>query len=338
MERARQKIQGENPMSNEIILYKPSELREMAKDMARLFQKTPEDLFALMLIAQAENKHPAIAAQEYDIIKGRPALKSQATLARFQAAGGTIRWITRDDTKATANFTHPKGGELTVTWTIERAKKAGLTGKDNWQQYPAQMLSSRVVAEGVRAIYPACLSGFYTSDEVQDIDSPRQPQAEPEQMAPAEKPKAKTIKKESPEAVEDVPSEPAEKPQEVPAEYMERRQEIIKEVAAIVGAKDNPDSWSQDEKDMIGTKSLMDESKQTLDIAPMETLLLRAKIGQIVHRQPAWTATMNEVVAMGNDQEALNSALLALQNLAATPEQNKGPEIGQLVGQDLELY
>lgn len=35
------------------------------------------------------------------------------------------------------------------------------------------MLSSRVVAEGVRAIFPACLSGMYTTEEVQDFDAPR---------------------------------------------------------------------------------------------------------------------------------------------------------------------
>jgi len=61
------------------------------------------------------------------------------------------------------------GGELTVTWDMKRATQAGLTGKDNWKKYPAQMLSARVVAEGVRAVFPACLSGMYTSEEVQDM-------------------------------------------------------------------------------------------------------------------------------------------------------------------------
>jgi hypothetical protein len=33
------------------------------------------------------------------------------------------------------------------------------------------MLSARVVAEGVRACYPACLNGVYLAEEVQDFDS-----------------------------------------------------------------------------------------------------------------------------------------------------------------------
>lgn len=149
-----------------------ADIREMASVMGKsgIFGKTPEELFSLMLIAQAEGKHPAIAAQEYDIIKGRPAINSKSALARFQMAGGSIKWTERTDKKASAEFSHPQGGTLEITWTMDRAKLAGLAGKENWLKYPAQMLSSRVVAEGVRAIFPACLSGLYTVEEVQDFE------------------------------------------------------------------------------------------------------------------------------------------------------------------------
>ena len=49
--------------------------------------KTKEQVMAVMLVAQAEGKHPATVVQEYDIIQGRPALKSQAMLARFLQIG-----------------------------------------------------------------------------------------------------------------------------------------------------------------------------------------------------------------------------------------------------------
>lgn len=67
-------------------------LREMADSMARagIFGKTPEQIFSLMLIAQAEGIHPAVAVQEYDIIQNRPAINSRSALSRFQAAGGSI--------------------------------------------------------------------------------------------------------------------------------------------------------------------------------------------------------------------------------------------------------
>lgn len=133
--------------------------------------KQPEQAVALMLVAQAEGRHPASVASEFDIIQGRPALKSQAALARFQAAGGKIQWTSRGPNKCSAKFSHPQGGDLEITWTMDRANAAGLTGKQTWKQYPDQMLSARVVAEGVRAVFPACLNGVYLAEEVQDFDA-----------------------------------------------------------------------------------------------------------------------------------------------------------------------
>ena len=142
--------------------------------------KTPEQAIALMLIAQAQGRHPATVAMEYDIIQGRPALKSQAALMRFQESGGKIRYITRTDAVVEAEFSHPSGGTLTVHWDMARAAKMGLSTKDNWIKQPMIMLQWRVVAEGVRACYPACLGGSYLVEEVQDFE----PRPEPRNVTP----------------------------------------------------------------------------------------------------------------------------------------------------------
>ena len=131
--------------------------------------KTPEQAIALMLVAQAEGRNPFEAARDYHIIQGRPALKADSILARFQQAGGSVRWIELSDTKAVAEFSHPQGGKVIIDWDIERAKRAGLIGKDNWKNYPRQMLRARVISEGVRTIYPGVCVGTYTVEEVQDM-------------------------------------------------------------------------------------------------------------------------------------------------------------------------
>lgn len=151
-----------------------SDMERMASALAKsgLFGiKTPDQAVALMLVAQSEGRHPASVAAEFDIIQGRPALKSQAALARFQQAGGKIQWLVRNDHECTAEFSHPAGGTLQVSWTMERANAAGLTGKQTWKQYPTAMLSARTVAEGVRAVFPACLNGVYLTEEVADFDT-----------------------------------------------------------------------------------------------------------------------------------------------------------------------
>jgi len=132
--------------------------------------KTKEEAVALMLLAQAEGMHPMTAIKEYYIIHGRPALRADAMLARFQKAGGKVEWHVLDDTKAKATFYHPQGGKVTIEWDIERARKAGLVKEDSaWLKYPRAMLRARVISEGVRAVYPAVTTGVYTPEEIQDM-------------------------------------------------------------------------------------------------------------------------------------------------------------------------
>lgn len=157
-------------MSTAIIPFQ--EVEGMAHAIARsgLFgMKTPDQALALMLVAQAEGQHPATITQEYDIIQGKAARKTHSVLARFQAAGGTVEWHELSETVAEATFSHKSGGKLCMSWTFEQARKAGLTGKDNWKNYPRAMLRARCIAEGIRAVYPAALGGMLVAEEAMDL-------------------------------------------------------------------------------------------------------------------------------------------------------------------------
>ena len=159
-------------MSNEIATITDIEKMADATVKSGLFGiKTKEQGIALMLLCQSEGIHPMRAAAEYHIIQGRPALKADAMLARFQRAGGSVRWNRLDDKEVSATFSHPQGGEATVNWTLDMAKNAGLTGKDTWKQYPRQMLRSRVISEGVRTVFPGVATGIYTPEEVADFEA-----------------------------------------------------------------------------------------------------------------------------------------------------------------------
>lgn len=156
--------------STEIVPY--AQMQQMAVTVAKskLFGvETPEQALALMSLCQAEGIHPMIAVRDYHIIKGRPSLKAETMLARFVQAGGTVEWHELNDMKAEATFRHPKGGTITLDWTIERGKMAGLAGGDNWRKYPRAMLRSRLISEGVRTVYPSIVQGVYTPEEIEAI-------------------------------------------------------------------------------------------------------------------------------------------------------------------------
>lgn len=92
-------------------------------------------------------------------------------LSRFQAAGGKVNWTKYTDEEVSGVFSHPSGGSVEVSWTTDRAKRAGLANRDTWKQYPRQMLKARVISEGVRMVLPGVVSGLYAPEEVAEFDA-----------------------------------------------------------------------------------------------------------------------------------------------------------------------
>jgi len=146
-----------------------AEMSKMAAVAAnsRMFGfKTQDEALAIMLLCQGEGLHPAVALRDYHVISGRPSMKSDAMLARFQQAGGSVKWSQYHETAVSGVFSHPAGGSVEITWTIEQAKAANLSGKDVWRAYPRAMLRARCISEGIRTVFPACIVGTYTPEEI----------------------------------------------------------------------------------------------------------------------------------------------------------------------------
>ena len=156
-------------MSNIIPYNDMQQMAEVAASSKMFGFKSPQEALAIMLLCQGEGLHPAIAMRDYHVIQGRPALKADAMLARFQQAGGFVKWDVYTDQEVTGTFSHPSGGSLSVTWLLSHAKQIGIANKDNWKNYPRAMLRARCISEGIRAVYPGCVVGVYTPEEVQDF-------------------------------------------------------------------------------------------------------------------------------------------------------------------------
>lgn len=156
-------------MSNIVPFQDMQQMAEVAAGSKMFGFKNTQEAMAIMLLCQAENLHPAVAMRDFHVIQGRPALKADAMLARFQQAGGRVEWKEYTDEKVSGLFSHPQGGTLEVSWTLAKAKSIGIANKDNWRNYPRAMLRARVVSEGIRSVYPGCVVGVYTPEEVQDF-------------------------------------------------------------------------------------------------------------------------------------------------------------------------
>jgi hypothetical protein len=124
------------------------------------------------------------------LIKGRPGYDFRFTPVDPEDPSKGTR---RSDTEVSIDFY--KDGEKvepSIVWTIERAKKAGLTKNDTYTKYPAEMLTWRALAEGARIHFPELLAGnpIYAEGELGEEGDLRKalepPKAQPLTDAKAE--------------------------------------------------------------------------------------------------------------------------------------------------------
>lgn len=133
----------------------------------------PEQGEVLAMQCLAERKSPLELARTYHFIQGQLAIRSDALLAKFHQAGGTVVWIERNDKKVVAEFRKWTSSAKIIADIEEyvgngtATKADGKTLKDNWRKWPRRMLTARAISEGVRLIAPECCFGVYVAEEIE---------------------------------------------------------------------------------------------------------------------------------------------------------------------------
>lgn len=172
------------------------------------------------------NMEPLYALSVLYLVHGKPALEGEAmlglTMRRYPNA--KLEWVEQTHQKAELRMARPGGNYSTFSFTVEDAVRAEILEKINpdgtvraatnkygkrntvWEKYTKDMLMWRAVARAIRFLFPECIQGCLTPDEVdtlttegpvkstvKDLDSQFAP---PQVEAPTPKPAlqaAKTI-------------------------------------------------------------------------------------------------------------------------------------------------
>ena len=201
--------------------------------------KNESEVFTLMMLGQADGIHPITALRRYHIINGRPAMKAEAMLACFLEAGGKVKWLNRTDEAVEAEFSVNGDSPVKIRWDSARVKKAQITG--NHQKFPMQMLTARVISEGVRLVMPQVVTGIYTPEEVSEFSVAP---AAANQPGPNETAWGGTL----PPA-----AEPAVAPKQVEATVTPAKPDPkakYDEVAAWIVSQFNPETWKRSDWSM----------------------------------------------------------------------------------------
>lgn len=104
------------------------------------------------------------------VVNGRPGISRELmqVLVYRNIPGAKIKVIKSTSDEAEVEGTRPGQEPLTVSFTMEDARRANLTGKDNWKQYPRAMLLNRAISELCRFYFVDALHGcIYTPEELE---------------------------------------------------------------------------------------------------------------------------------------------------------------------------
>jgi len=123
---------------------------------------------AIVLMGRERGIGTMSACQRFSFIKGVPTEKADSQLARFKSCGGRSQFKELTETKAVLWLRHPNGDEHTETFTIEDAKRAGLSSNDNYSKHPKAMLRSRAITAGLKSVGWEGAVGIYDPDEIAD--------------------------------------------------------------------------------------------------------------------------------------------------------------------------
>lgn len=165
------------------------------------YRKHPENVLVAMEFGAALGIPPIQAINSIHVIEGKPTASADLIASLVRRAGHKLRIETGrdgDGPTVTATLIRVDDPEFAfaVTWTMAKARAAGLLGKGVWKQYPDQMLRNRAVTEVCRqGAGDALYSVIYTPEEL-GHDDPKaqtgqavvdpQPDQEPESVASRE--------------------------------------------------------------------------------------------------------------------------------------------------------
>lgn len=137
---------------------------------------TPERAFLAMQLGSELGISYINAIQNIAVINGRPSVWGDLMLGlvmRIKEFGSIEEELKDIDGDLTAICTVVRVGHepVTRTFSMSDARKADLTGKDNWKKYPKRMVQMRARSFALRDLFPDVLKGLYSIEEMMGVEN-----------------------------------------------------------------------------------------------------------------------------------------------------------------------
>ncbi len=109
------------------------------------------------------------------VIEGKPTMSADLMVALVKRSSECEYFRLVESTAKIATYETKRRGmpaPTRLSFTIEEAQAAQLTGKDSWKKYPAAMLRARASSSLCRIEYQDIMIGVYETDELSDDARP----------------------------------------------------------------------------------------------------------------------------------------------------------------------
>lgn len=137
----------------------------------------PETALGVMLAGAELGMGHIQSLQVICFINGKPCLWGDGVSALLLQSGRLSdlpkEWIAGEDDERTAHCELKRkglNGVIHRQFSMKDAKKAGLTGKDNWQKFPDRMLRWRAFGWAARDGFADVLKGIWIREEAEDME------------------------------------------------------------------------------------------------------------------------------------------------------------------------
>lgn len=135
--------------------------------------RSPEAIAVVGLKGQELGIPMMMALNHVHVIQGKPTISAELMRALILRAGHRFTVIESTADKAVVggqrwdNHTNEYNQQVTATFTLDDAQKAGIAGKGNWNKFPKAMLIARATSILARDHFADVLMGAsYTSEEI----------------------------------------------------------------------------------------------------------------------------------------------------------------------------
>jgi hypothetical protein len=138
------------------------------------YKDHPQDMMVVVMSGAEIGIAPMAALRLHHVIEGTPRLSAEGIRVVINSSPDCeyFEFTESSDTRSTWIGKRRGRPEKTVTWTIERARKAGLLREgSNWIKYPDDMLNARASMQLGRLVWPHVMAGMQSTEETLDGDA-----------------------------------------------------------------------------------------------------------------------------------------------------------------------